>query len=495
MQRKKVQEWTLKAFRFRLYPSPEQAQYLQRLIGAGRFLYNLLVEEDHRRRRHARLWGVWPKAFEDHSPYQYYTTARDFGHPWRDDDLAWLREVPGNVANHFTAHFAQGLFSKHTAAPRFKKKSPWGSLQWQDARVVDTLEGPRVRVPTTRDSAVDPLIPFLRHRRTRGTPATATITHQADGWFVSILYRWPARPVRPHPQPDTAVGLDFGVAATVATSDGEFFRLPPSLDDAARKVAHAQRALSRKRRGSANSHKARLPLARAWRRLERTRNDALHKIAHALTERYATIVLEDLRVQAMTTATHGPGRAAKTALNRAISAQGWARLRGLLEYKAARKGGRVIAVPPAFTSQRCSRCQHTDAASRRDQASFVCTACGFACNADVNAAHNILQIYTHSLTAGGGPASACGGDLRSPEKQESLAHGAKSVSRARERSRGTPVPGTARAAHSAHDHVSTSPLPRTATVSTTAPSARSRLREKPSPSCTPTPPAHTRPRS
>ena len=83
-----------------------------------------------------------------------------------------------------------------------------------------------------------------------------------------------------------------------------------------------------------------------------------------------------------------PGRnvAAKAGLNREIGKSGWGLLVRRLEDKAP---GRVEKVPPAYTSQRCSACGHMDRKSRESQAVFRCTACGYACNADVNAARNI----------------------------------------------------------------------------------------------------------
>ena len=66
--------------------------------------------------------------------------------------------------------------------------------------------------------------------------------------------------------------------------------------------------------------------------------------------------------------------------------------------------GRVEKVRPAFTSQRCSACGHVDRNSRESQAVFQCTACGFACHADVNAAINIAA--GHAVTARGGDGAA-----------------------------------------------------------------------------------------
>jgi transposase len=88
---------------------------------------------------------------------------------------------------------------------------------------------------------------------------------------------------------------------------------------------------------------------------------------------------------------------AKAGLNRAISRSGWGLLARRLEDKAP---GRVEKISPAFTSQRCSACGHVAAESRESQALFRCIACGFACNADVNAARNIAA--GHAVTARGG---------------------------------------------------------------------------------------------
>ncbi len=88
---------------------------------------------------------------------------------------------------------------------------------------------------------------------------------------------------------------------------------------------------------------------------------------------------------------------AKAGLNREILRSGW----GLLVRRLADKApGRVEKVKPQYTSQRCSACGQVDAESRESQARFVCTACGFACHADVNAARNIAA--GHAVTARGG---------------------------------------------------------------------------------------------
>ncbi len=81
----------------------------------------------------------------------------------------------------------------------------------------------------------------------------------------------------------------------------------------------------------------------------------------------------------------------KAGLNRAVLDQGWGMFRTMLAYKLADRGGRLVEVPPAYTSQICSACGLVDAASRQGQARFVCVGCGHTANADSNAALNILR--------------------------------------------------------------------------------------------------------
>src|SRR6185437_669283 len=93
----------------------------------------------------------------------------------------------------------------------------------------------------------------------------------------------------------------------------------------------------------------------------------------------------------------------KSGLNREIMRSSWGLLARRLEDKAP---GRAEKINPAFTSQRCSACGHVDAKSRESQARFVCTACGYACHADVNAATNIAAGHPTHLP---GPLHARGG--------------------------------------------------------------------------------------
>lgn len=88
-----------------------------------------------------------------------------------------------------------------------------------------------------------------------------------------------------------------------------------------------------------------------------------------------------------------PGKnvAAKSGLNKSILDQGWGMFREILNYKLDWKGGELLAVPAAYTSQTCSDCGHVTKENRKSQSRFECVQCGHSANADTNAAINILR--------------------------------------------------------------------------------------------------------
>jgi len=169
------------------------------------------------------------------------------------------------------------------------------------------------------------------------------------------------------------------------------------------RLRRLQRTLARAKRGSNRRGRVKHAIARLRARETDRRKDWAEKTSTDIARRFDVIRVEDLQIGNMTCSARGtrdnPGRNVrqKAGLNRGILRSGWGLLVRRLEDKAP---GRVEKIRPAFTSQRCSACGHVDAESRESQARFVCTACGFACHADVNAARNIAA--GHAVTARGG---------------------------------------------------------------------------------------------
>jgi transposase len=181
-----------------------------------------------------------------------------------------------------------------------------------------------------------------------------------------------------------------------------------------------ERKLARARHGSNRRKRVKLAIAGLRARETDRRKDWAEKASTDIARRFDVIRVEDLQIGTMTRSAKGtqehPGRNVrqKAGLNRGILRSGWGLLVRRLEEKAP---GRVEKIKPHYTSQRCSACGQVDGKSRESQAVFRCTACGFACNADVNAARNIAA--GHAVTARGGVRDA-GPASREPQLLASL---------------------------------------------------------------------------
>lgn len=234
-------------------------------------------------------------------------------------------------------------------------------------------------------------------------------------WYVFLQYSVPD--VLPAAVAPT-LGLDMGIANFYAASDGRQQAPLDALKRQAVRLARYQRAVARIKRSN-NRKKAVQRLATLHRRIARQRNDWPHQRSFELARRHAVIALEDLNVANMSRSAAGtkdaPGNnvKAKAGLNRAILDQGWSAFQGMLAYKLQANGGQLIAVSPAYTSQRCRACRFTHADNRQTQVRFQCLKCGHSDHADVNAAKNIL--------AAGHAVYACGGVVRRLVRKRSIA--------------------------------------------------------------------------
>jgi transposase len=227
---------------------------------------------------------------------------------------------------------------------------------------------------------------------------------RAGRWHVAFAVI-PA-PV-PAPGNGQVVGIDRGVAVSAALSTGEMLHAPALAARERRRLRRLQRKLARAKRGSNRRGRVKHAIARLRARETDRRKDWAEKASTELARRFDVIRVENLKITNMTRSAKGtrenPGRnvRAKAGLNRGILGSGW----GLLVRRLADKApGRVEKVKPHYTSQRCSACGQVDRGSRESQAVFRCTACGFACHADVNAAINIAA--GHAVTARGGDGAA-----------------------------------------------------------------------------------------
>jgi len=220
------------------------------------------------------------------------------------------------------------------------------------------------------------------------------------------------------PGTGATVGVDRGVAVSAALSSGQLLSCPvPSKPERVR-VARLQRRLAKAQRGSKRRARLKTAIGRMKARQADRRKDWLEKTSTDLARRFDRVAFEDLKVAAMTASAKGsadtPGTNVrqKAGLNRSILQHAWG---GLLKRTMHKAPDRVVLVPAPFTSQRCSACGHVAAENRESQSVFVCRACTYADNADVNSAKNIDTAAGHAVVLRGEGTRITGPKNREPQ--------------------------------------------------------------------------------
>jgi len=385
--------------RYRLLPTPAQEAVLRDHCGHARYVWNLAVEQHQH-------WHPGRASAPGYLEQCRQLTQARAEHPW-------LAAGSQTVQQQALRDFDQAM------AAFFDPRNPAGRPSWRKA---GRHEGFRIvgrsgrqwdvrRLSRKTGEVRVPKAGWVRFRWSRPVPpgvkSYRVTLDRAGRWHVAF-----AAIPNPVPAPGTgeAVGIDRGVAVSAALSTGELLHVPGLSAPERQRLLRLERRLARAKRGSNRRARAKHAIARLKARETDRRKDWTEKTSTDIARRFDLIRVENLQIQSMTRSAKGtpgnPGRnvRAKAGLNREIMRSGW----GLLVRRLGEKApGRVEKINPAFTSQRCWACGQVDPKSCESQAVFRCTACGYACHADVNAAKNIAAGHPTHLPS---PLHARGGD-------------------------------------------------------------------------------------
>lgn len=200
-----------------------------------------------------------------------------------------------------------------------------------------------------------------------------------------------------------AVGVDMGINHYAITSDGTKHGNPKYYRKYEIKLAKKQKELSRKQKGSNNRNKARIKVAKVHNKINRCREDFLHKLSRKLVDENQVIVVENLAVKNMII---------NSKLAKSISDAGWGQFSTMLKYKAEWSGKIYIEVNRFFPSSKtCNNCLHQVDNLSLDIRSWQCSRCRTVHDRDINAAMNIRDEGLR-LLAGGHLATASGQRVR-----------------------------------------------------------------------------------
>ncbi|GHH78820.1 transposase [Streptomyces sulfonofaciens] len=355
-----------RAFKYRFHPADEQAAELSRTLGCVRYLYNWAL--------HMRT-----EAYTLHSKKVGYAESdRALTVLKKQPATAFLAEVSSvplqQAVRHLQTAFA-AFFDRRAKHPRFKsKKKSRASATY--TRSAFRWRGGQLFL-AKMSQPLD--IRWSRPLPAGAQPPTVSVSRDAAGrWFVSILCD---DVVSPAVAAKNAVGVDAGVTSLVTLSIGEKVTDPRHERRDRRRLAKAQRALSRKTKGSANREKARRKVARIHARVADRRRDFMHKLTSRIIHENQVVVSEDVTVRTMLK-NHSPARA--------VSDASWAQLRLMLEYKCRWYGRDPVLVDRwSPSSKLCGTCGTVRERLPLSVRTWTCD-CGTTHDRDVNAARNVL---------------------------------------------------------------------------------------------------------
>ena len=363
-----------RAYKYRFYPTTEQAELLARTFGCVRFVYNSLLnwrtEEFQKKQRRIG----------------YCAASAQLSALKKQPELAFLNEVScvplQQCLRHQQAAF-KNFFEGRARYPTFKKKRIHQSAEFT-ASAFKYRDGELFLAKSS-----EPLN-IRWSRALPSAPSTVTVSRDAAGrYFVSCLCEF-----EPHALPVTPkmVGIDMGLKDLFVTSDGVHTRNARHTAKYASRLALAQRRLSRKKLGSANRAKARQKVARIHARITDCRLDGLHKLSRRLINENQVVCVENLAVKNMMR---------NPRLSKAIADAGWGELVRQLQYKSAWAGRQVVAIDRWFpSSKRCSGCGFVMDSMPLSVRSWVCPQCKAEHDRDVNAALNIKAAGLAVLALG-----------------------------------------------------------------------------------------------
>jgi putative transposase len=356
-----------KAYKFRLYPKREQIDALDRTLMLCRHLYNVCLEQRILAYRMQQHRVSFTKQ-SDELPNLKAELPE-----YNDVYSQVLQDVLHRLDKSYANFFRRAKERKEKAGfPRFKSSNRFKSITYPQLGFEILPNG---HLKLTKIG----IIRMFRHREIVGAIKTCTIKRDAVGdWYAIFTTELPDIPKR---EPKTALGVDVGLKTLAMLTTGESIQPPKFLRASEDKIKIIQREVSRKKKGSENRRRCNRRLAKAHRRVERQRDDYLHKASRALSLKADTIVFENLQIPNMLKNHH---------LAKSIGDASWGKLMQYTEYKAAEAGRSVYYVNPKGTSQICSRCGEVVKKSLSERV-HGCPTCGFSTDRDLNAALNILQ--------------------------------------------------------------------------------------------------------
>ena len=362
----------LKAIKIRLYPSPGQIIYINKLLGCSRFVYNQCLNYK------SLEYGLWsnPTGLSDTNKFVIELKT---SHEWLKE--AHSKVIQQSLINLETAY--KNFFTKKSDYPTYKKKSTNQSCRFPTDAIMG-VKGNRISIIRSlkdinyKCSKVDER--YLNQYKKKFNSGTLTKTKSGDYYF-SILVDRPNKKIKK--TGNLLIGIDLGIKDFIVTSKGQYYENLKSKRNNQSELARVHRELSRKKKGSKNRVESRIKLAKTYEKINNKKEYYLHSVTNQLLSDNQTIVMENLNVA---------GMLKNHCLARSIQEVSWGRFKEILKYKAEWYGREVIEVDRWFPSSKlCGCCGYKNVDLTLKDRFWGCPECNTLHDRDLNAANNIKK--------------------------------------------------------------------------------------------------------
>lgn len=381
-----------RAYKYRIYPTTQQLELINKTIGSSRFVYNMLLSD-------------CKKQYEETGHSVVKSPA------YLKTEYEWLKEVDSLALcnaqlNLKTAY--NKFFKKETKFPVFhSKKSSHQSYTTNSVNNSIRIENGKLRLPKLG------LVKTVFHRYCYGKIKSATISKTRSGkYYVSILTEQSRPKIIESEMTGKTLGVDMSFHGDFAVySDGKITNFPNYYLKAQRELTRLNRKFARTKPDSKNHYKLKLRIARYYEKLSNQLKDWHEKESLRIAKEFDVITFEDVNMKFMAQMRHG-----KKVLN-----NGFGQFRGLVERKSNEHLREFIKASKWFpSSQICNVCGFRNPITKNLQVlNYDCPKCGTRHNRDINASKN-LRLYgeivsaTEVLTP---KKSACGWDCKTCKKE------------------------------------------------------------------------------
>ena len=366
----------LRAIKIRLYPNSNQAAQINKLLGCYRVVYNQCLNRKI-------------QSYEENNISENQTTLGHFIHHklLKDDNFIWLREQNTKVLKQALIDMLnayKNFFERHIGYPKFKsKKDNKQSCRFElgaisKKNIYTDYKLSLANIKNVKFRCSKKYAEYLQKHKANIRQATLTKLPCGE-YYLSILVNGDL--THKVKESHHTIGVDLGIKDFVITSEGEVFENLHFKKNESKKLIRLQKQLSRKQNGSNNRNKARIKLAKAYKRITDKKQYYLHQISNYLIDENQVICMEDLNVS---------GMLKNHKLAESIQELKLGEFRRMLEYKANWYGRKLVFVDRFYPSSKtCNHCGYINKKLKLSDRQWVCPNCGEIIERDYSAALNI----------------------------------------------------------------------------------------------------------